>query len=60
MSAGGILGIASAALDLGAVYWKTPAIRPGVTCGDLIDLLTPVLLIRFYGLVLDRLSAPSA
>jgi len=52
----GWLGIASAALDLGSVYWKTPVLRPGVTCGDLIDLVTPVILILLYGIVLRELS----
>ena len=52
----GWLGIASAALDLGAVYWKSPAIRAGVTCGDLVDVVTPVLLILLYGVVLRELS----
>ena len=56
----GWLGIASAALDLTAVYWKTPVIRPGVTCGDLVDVLTPVLLVLLYALVLRRLSATPA
>jgi len=51
----GWLGIASAALDLAAVYWKTPAVRPGVTTGDLVDLLTPVLLILLYAMVLRGL-----
>ena len=54
----GWLGIASAALDLAAVYWKMPAIRPGVTCGDLVDIATPVVLVLLYALVLRRL--PSA
>jgi len=52
----GWLGIASAALDLGAVYWKTPAVRPGITCGDVVDAVTPVLLILLYGMVLRELS----
>jgi hypothetical protein len=56
----GWLGIASAALDLGAVYWKAPVIRPGVTCGDLIDVLTPILLILLYGVVLRELSRAPA
>lgn len=56
----GWLGIASAALDLGAVYWKTPVIRAGVTSGDLIDILTPILLILLYGLVLRELSRAPA
>ncbi|HZE18797.1 MAG TPA: hypothetical protein VE402_01635 [Candidatus Angelobacter sp.] len=56
----GWLGIASAALDLTAVYWKTPAIRPGVTCGDLVDVLTPVLLVLLYALVLRQLPAVPA
>lgn len=51
----GWLGIASAALDLTAVYWKTPVIRQGVTCGDLADVLTPVLLVLLYALVLRQL-----
>jgi len=49
------LGIASAALDLGSVYIKAPAVRPGVTWGDLIDIATPVLLVFFYALVLRAL-----
>jgi hypothetical protein len=56
----GWLGIASAALDLGAVYWKAPFVRAGVTTGDLIDILTPVLLILLYALVLRELSRASA
>ena len=49
------LGIASAALDLASVYIKAPAIRPGVTWGDLIDIATPVLLVFLYALVLRAL-----
>jgi len=52
----GWLGLASAALDLTSVYWKTPAIRAGVTWGDVVDAATPVLLILLYGLVLRELS----
>jgi len=51
----GWLGIASAALDLGSVYIKAPAVRPGVTWGDLIDIATPVLLVSLYALVLRAL-----
>src|SRR5262249_49327122 len=50
------LGIASAALDLGAVYVKVPALRPGVTWGDLIDIATPFTLVFLYALVLRALS----
>jgi hypothetical protein len=49
------LGIASAGLDLGAVYIKAPALRPGVTWGDLIDIATPVFLVTLYALVLRAL-----
>jgi len=55
------LGIASAALDLGAVYVKVPVLRPGVTWGDLIDIATPFILVFLYALVLRALSvAPSS
>ena len=50
------LGIASAALDLGAVYIKVPALRPGVTWGDAIDVLTPLVLVLLYALVLRSLA----
>jgi len=50
------LGIASAALDLGAVYIKVPALRPGVTWGDAIDVLTPLILVFLYALVLRSLA----
>jgi hypothetical protein len=53
------LGIASAALDLASVYWKTPAVRAGVTTGDLVDLATPVLLVVLYALVLRELPRAS-
>lgn len=56
----GWLGIASAALDLGSVYWKAPFVRPGVTSGDLIDILTPIVLILLYGMVLRELSRAPA
>jgi hypothetical protein len=56
----GWLGIASAALDLAAVYWKTPVIRPGVTCGDLVDVFTPILLVLLYALVLRQISVDPA
>jgi hypothetical protein len=36
---------------MGAVYVKTPAVRPGVTVGDLIDVVTPFVLILLYALV---------
>ena len=50
------LGIASAALDLGSVYIKVPAFRPGITWGDAIDVLTPVLLVFLYALILRSLA----
>jgi len=56
----GWLGIASAGLDLLAVYWKTPVIRPGVTTGDLVDIATPVVLVLFYALVLRALGVVPA
>ena len=49
------LGIASAALDLASVYWKTPVLRAGVTTGDLVDFAAPVLLVVLYALVLRAL-----
>jgi len=52
----GWLGIASAALDLGSVYLKGPAVRPGVTWGDAIDVLTPLVLVLLYALVLRSLA----
>jgi hypothetical protein len=51
----GWLGIASAGLDLASVYIKAPAVRPGVTWGDLIDIATPVILVSLYALVLRAL-----
>jgi hypothetical protein len=51
----GWLGIASAGLDLGAVYIKSPVLRPGVTWGDLIDIATPVVLVLLYAIVLRAL-----
>ena len=52
----GWLGIASAALDLGSVYFKVPALRPGVTWGDAIDIATPLVLVFLYALVLRALA----
>jgi hypothetical protein len=52
----GWLGIASAALDLGSVYIKVPAFRSGVTWGDAIDVLTPLILVSLYALVLRALA----
>jgi len=51
----GWLGIASAALDLGSVTIKAPAVRPGVTWGDMIEIATPVILVFLYALVLRAL-----
>ncbi len=47
----GWLGISFAALDLAAVYIKAPIVRPGVTVGDLIDIVTPVILVFLYALI---------
>ncbi len=52
----GWLGIASAGLDLGSVYIKIPAVRPGITWGDGIDALTPLVLVFLYALVLRALA----
>ncbi len=52
----GWLGIASAALDLGSVYIKAPAFRPGVTWGDAIDVASPLILVSLYALVLRALA----
>ena len=47
----GWLGIAFAFLYLGSVYMKIPAVRPGITAGDLIDIATPVVLILLFARV---------
>ena len=47
----GWLGIAFAALYLASVYVKVPFLRPGVTVGDLIDVVTPLVLVFLYALV---------
>jgi hypothetical protein len=46
----GWLGVAFAVLYLSSVYAKFPAVRPGVTVGDLIDIATPVILLVLYAL----------
>lgn len=55
----GLLGIASAALSLGAVYIKSPLPRAGVTIGDLIDALTPFILVALYAAVGRALFVPT-
>jgi hypothetical protein len=60
----GWLGISFAALYLASVYIKLPFLRPGVTVGDLIDVLTPLILIFLLALaaraVVSGASGPSA
>ncbi len=46
----GWLGIAFSALYLASVYLKWPIFRRGVTVGDVLDVLTPVVLIFLYTL----------
>jgi len=53
----GWLGVAFAALDLGSVYVKVPFLRPGITVGDLIDIVTPLVLVFLYALVVRGLRA---
>jgi hypothetical protein len=47
----GWLGVAFAVFYLSSVYVKIPALRPGVTMGDLIDIATPVILLGLYAAV---------
>jgi hypothetical protein len=55
----GWLGIAFATLYLASVYVKTPILRPGLTVGDLIDAVTPFVLVFLYARVVRALRTGS-
>ncbi len=52
----GWLGIAFASLYLGSVYIKLPAVRPGITFGDVIDIATPLVLVVLFARVVRALD----
>jgi hypothetical protein len=50
------LGIASAAADLGSVYWKSPFGPPGITAGDWVETIGTYAVLALYVWILWGLS----